>query len=163
MSSEPGHSQYGIRFWLTAAAGWAVIAYGIRGVFTHHLETRPTNLATFVVGGVLLHDLAWVPLLLVTGVTVARAVPGPVRAIVQAALIVSGTLVVFAYPLVRDYASILNNPSSLPHNYTANLAIILGTVWAIAGVATIVRLRQRPTEGGPGSNQSGAIRPRDPC
>ena len=53
MSSEPGHSQYGIRFWLTAAAGWAVIAYGIRGVFTHHLETRPTNLATFVVGGVL--------------------------------------------------------------------------------------------------------------
>jgi len=37
-------------FWLSAAIGWAVIAYGLRGLFHHHVDTRPGNLATFVVG-----------------------------------------------------------------------------------------------------------------
>lgn len=136
-------SPYGLRFWISAAAGWAIIGYGLRGLFHHHLDTRPTNLATFVVGGALLHDLVWVPLLLVVGVAIARAVPGPVRDIVQAALIVSGSLVLFAYPMVRDYASVLHNPSSLPHNYTANLAIVLAVVWITAGIAMALRVRRR--------------------
>jgi hypothetical protein len=143
--------EYGLRFWVTAAAGWAVIGYGIRGMFHHHLDTRPANLATFAVGGALIHDLLWAPLVLVLGVAVSRLVPGPVRAIVQTALIVSAALVAFAYPLVRDYAAVLNNPSSLPHNYTANLALTLGLVWAIAGGAIVVRLRARARSGKKGA------------
>ena len=60
----------------------------------------------------------------------------------QAALIVSGSLVLFSYPLVRGYAHALRNPSSLPYNYTANLATVIAAVWTIAAVAIVVRLRR---------------------
>lgn len=39
----------------------------------------------------------------------------------QAALVISGCVVLFSYPLVRDYARVLHNPSSLPHDYTTNV------------------------------------------
>jgi len=128
-------------FWGSAAAGWAVIAWGLRGVFMHSLDTRPANLARFVVGGALLHDLLVAPLVIVAGVAVARAVPGRARAAVQAALAVSAIVALFSYPLVRAYGLAAHNPTSLPHNYTANLLIVLGVVWAVAAAAVLLKLR----------------------
>ena len=126
-------------FWGSAATGWAFILWGVRGALHHHVDTRPANLATFVVGGALLHDLLFAPLILLVGVLVARAAPRRGRGAVQAALIISGCLALFSYPLVRNYASVLHNPSSLPHNYTANLAAVLGVVWALATAVLVVR------------------------
>jgi len=132
-----------IRFWVTAALGWGVIAYGLRGMLHHHIDTRPPNLARFVIGGALIHDLVFAPLVLVVGVLVARAVPGRVRAIVQGALIVSGCLALFSYPLVRGFGHAAHNPSSLPHNYTANLGVALGVVWGVATLLAVLALRRR--------------------
>src|SRR5207302_302150 len=92
----------------------------------HDRDTRPANLAQFFVGGALAHDLLFAPVVLVVGVLLARAAPRPARAWLQAGLLVSGCLVLFSYPLVRDYAKVLHNPSSLPHNYAANLAVTIG-------------------------------------
>lgn len=129
-------------FWASAAAGWAVIAWGLRGIFQHSLDTRPGNLARFVVGGVLLHDLLVAPLVILAGVLLARVVRGRARAAVQAALAVSGMVALFSYPLVRGYGLAANNPTSLPHNYTANLLVVLGVVWALAATAVILRVRR---------------------
>ena len=129
-------------FWISAAAGWAVIAWGLRGIFQHSIDTRPGNLARFVVGGALLHDLLVAPLVILAGVLLARVVRGRVRAILQAALAVSGMVALFSYPLVRGYGLAVNNPTSLPHNYTANLLVVLGVVWAFAAAAVIFRLRR---------------------
>ncbi len=130
-------------FWITAVAGWAIIGYGGRGLFQHHVDTRPANLARFVVSGLVLHDLIFAPLVLAAGVAVARTVPGRYRAQVQAAIFISGCLALFSYPLVRGYGHAAHNPSSLPHNYAANLALLLGLVWAAATVVVLVRLRRR--------------------
>ena len=130
-------------FWVTAIGGWAVIGYGIRGLLQHHVDTRPGNLAKFVVGGALAHDLFFAPAILVVGVLVARAVPGRVRAVVQGALIVSGCLALFSYPFVRDYAAVLHNPSSLPHNYSANLAAALGVVWGVVTITVVATIARR--------------------
>jgi hypothetical protein len=126
---------------VSAAAGWAVIAWGLRGIFQHSLDTRPANLARFVVGGALLHDLFVAPLVIVAGVLLARTVPRRARAVVQGALAVSGIVALFSYPLVRAYGLAANNPTSLPHNYTANLLVVLGLVWAVAAGVVIMRLR----------------------
>jgi hypothetical protein len=72
---------------------------------------------------------------------VARAVPGRARPVVQAALVVSAVVALFAYPLVRAYGLAVNNPTSLPHNYAANLLVVLGVVWAVAAVLVLRRLR----------------------
>jgi hypothetical protein len=141
VSVAPERRLGGPLFWVTAVAGWAVIAYGIRGLLHHHIDTRPTNLATFAVGGALLHDLLFAPVVLLFGVAIARAAPKRWRAELQAALVISGCLALFAYPLVRNYARVLHNPSSLPHNYTANLAIVIGVVWVVAALIVLVRGR----------------------
>ena len=143
-----GGDRPGARFWISAAAGWAVIAFGLRGILEHSLDTRPANLARFVVGGALLHDLVVAPLVILLGVLVARAVPRRARAVVQAALVVSGIVALFSYPLVRAYGLAANNPTSLPHNYAANLLVVLGVVWAAAAAILVLRLRvDRPSRG----------------
>jgi len=132
-------------FWLSAMVGWVVIAYGIRGLLHHHIDTRPANLARFFVGGALVHDLLFAPVVLAAGVLLARAAPRRARAWLQAGLLVSGCLVLFSYPLVRDYAKVIRNPSSLPHNYTANLAVTIGLVWGavILGAVWTAALHRR--------------------
>src|SRR5437868_2649427 len=132
-------------FWVSAVAGWSVIAYGVRGLLHHHVDTRPGNLATFVVGGALVHDLLFAPVILLVGVVVARRAPARMRAVIQATLVISACLALFSYPLLRDYARVLHNPSSLPHNYTANLAVTIGVVWAavIAGALVTAVLHRR--------------------
>lgn len=136
-------TRHGWLFWVSAAIGWAVVAYGVRGMFHHHVDTRPTNLARFFVGGALLHDIVVAPAVTLLGVAVARAVPASIRAVVQGALIVSGVLVLFSWPLVRGYAHILHNPSSLPRNYTESLLIVLAVVWAGAAALSVIGRRYR--------------------
>ena len=132
----------GRRFWISAAVGWAIIAWGVIGIFANSLDTRPANLARFVVGGALIHDLLVAPVAILAGVLLTRAVPGRARAPVQAALAISAVVALFAYPLVRGYGLAANNPTSLPHNYGLNLLIILGVVWAAAGAAAVLRLKR---------------------
>lgn len=139
MSAAPRPA--GPRFWITAAVGWAVIGWGVFGIFSNSLDTRPGNLAKFVVGGALLHDLLIAPVLILAGVLVARAVPARARGPVQAALVVSGIVALFAWPLVRGYGLAANNPTSLPHNYGLNLLVVLGVVWAVAAAAILLKFR----------------------
>lgn len=129
-------------FWISAVAGWAVIAVALRGIADNALDTRPADLARFVFGGLLLHDLVVAPLVLLAGLGVARLVPAKVRPVVQAGLIASAVIALYTYPLVRGYGRAINNPTSLPHDYSANLALVLAAVWAVAAVAVVLRLRR---------------------
>jgi hypothetical protein len=131
----------GPRFWITAAVGWAVIGWGLVGIISNSLDTRPAQLARFVVGGALLHDLLVAPLAVLAGVLVARAVPGRARGPVQAALVVSAIVALFSWPLVRAYGLAANNPTSLPHNYGRNLLVVLGAVWVVTAVVIALKYR----------------------
>ena len=132
-------SSRGPLFWVSAAAGWEVIAWGVRGALHYHIDTRPAELGRFFVGGVVVHDLVFVPLVLAGGVVLGRTVRGRWRAPVQAALIISGCAALFAWPEVRDYARVLHNPSSLPHNYTANLLVVVVAVWIGTAAVALAR------------------------
>lgn len=132
------------RFWISAAVGWGAIGWGVAGIFSNSLDTRPANLARFVVGGALLHDLLVAPVAILAGVVVARAVPGRARGPVQAALVVSAIVALFAYPLVRGYGLAANNPTSLPHNYGANLLAVLAAVWTVTALIIALRRRRGP-------------------
>jgi hypothetical protein len=140
---QPSDHRAGPLFWLSAVAGWVVIGIGLRGIFQHRLDTRPANLAKFVVGGALLHDLLVAPMVLLAAVALARAVPARARGTVQAALAVSGIVTLFAYPMVRAYGRAAHNPTSLPHNYSLNLVIVLGLIWTVTAAVVAVRLRKR--------------------
>lgn len=142
MPDPPATHKAGPRFWLSAAAGWALVGVGLRGVLQHTVDTRPVDLARFVVGGALVHDLIVAPLVLFLGLVVTRAVRPRARPIVQAALVITAALALFAYPLVRMYGRATHNPTSLPHDYAQNLLLVLGLVWAATAVAVLVRLKR---------------------
>ncbi|MEW6471309.1 MAG: hypothetical protein AB1679_03475 [Actinomycetota bacterium] len=126
----------GAAFWVAAGAGWALIAWGVRGVFLHRLDTRPGQLLRFFVAGLAAHDLILAPAVLVVGVVIARRVPARWRSPLQAALLMSATAALYAYPLIRGYGHALNNPTSLPRNYAAGLAVVVTAV--AVGVALAV-------------------------
>lgn len=154
-------------FWLSAAAGWVLILWGVRGALHHHVDTRPGQLVRFLLGGALAHDLVLAPAVLLTGVMIARGVRGRWRAPLQSALFMSATLVLFTYPQLRGYGRALRNPTSLPHNCAANLtAVVAGVVVGTAVVALVSASRlgggASPTPGHrPGSSSSGpGLRPR---
>jgi len=142
-------------FWLSAAVGWAVIAYGVWGLFHHHLDTRPANYARFFIGGALIHDLLVAPVVLLAGIGVSRLVPGRAKAPVQAGLIVSGCVLLYAYPLIRGFGHAAHNPSSLPHNYTLNVAVVLLAVWLVAAVVVLARFRSAAPKRSPSPNRGG--------
>jgi hypothetical protein len=130
-------------FWVSAAAGWALIFWGVRGALHHHIDTRPSELARFFIGSALIHDLIFAPVVLGLGVLVARLVRGRWRAPVQTALLISGSAALFAWPEVRDYARVIHNPTSLPHNYTANLLVVFAVVWVVTAIVAVLAWRRR--------------------
>ena len=140
MSAVP---RRGPLFWGSAAAGWALIGWGLRGALHHRIDTRPGQLARFLLGGALAHDLLLAPLVLLAGVALSRAVRGRWRAPVQAALFISGTLALFTYPELRGYGHGLRNPTSLPHDYAANLAVVVGAVVVVSAAAALVNASRR--------------------
>ena len=152
--TPPEVGRRGPLFWITALVGGVGIAWGLRGVFVHRIDTRPANWAKFALGGVIVHDVIFAPIVLGGGYLLTRLIPGRARAYVQAAAIIIGCLALFAWPEVRDYARVNNNPTSLPYNYTANLgAVVLAVVVAVlvaAGGRRLLR-RGRTTRPGPGT------------
>ena len=143
----PRHDRRGPLFWTSAVAGWALIGWGVRGIVHFHVDTRPAELARFFLGGLLAHDAVFAPLVLVLGVVIARlGRRSRGLAYAQATILICGSLALFAYPEVRDYAHVLHNPTSLPHNYTVNLVIVIGAV-AVA-LAVLAVLHARPGRSG---------------
>ena len=137
----------GALFWGSAAAGWAVILWGVRGALHHRVDTRPAQLVRFLLGGALAHDLVLAPAVLLSGVLLARAVGGRWRAPIQGALFISGTLVLFTYPELRGYGRTLRNPTSLPHNYATNLIAVVAAVAIGAAVVALISASRRPGAG----------------
>ena len=133
----------GVLFWASTAAGWSLILWGVRGALHHRIDTRPGQLARFLVGGALAHDLVLAPLVLLAGTALARTVKGRWRAPVQTALFISGTLLLFTYPALRGYARVLHNPTSLPYDYATNLALVVGAVLAGTAAVAIVSASRR--------------------
>ena len=132
-SDETLPPRRGRLFWITAALGWAVIGWGLRGALIHHIDTRPDELARYFIGSALVHDLLFAPVYVSPAVYArpfVERLPGLVNS--------RGTLVLFAYPEVRGFAHALHNPTSLPHNYAANLALVLALVVAGIAVGTAV-------------------------
>jgi len=138
-----GETPTGRLCWPAAGLGWVVITVGAWGLVSDPAKTRPGESARFVLGAALVHDLLLAPVVVFLGWCVAKVVPARARGPVQAALIVSALVALFAVPFVRGYGRVSTNPSILPRDYGAGLAVILAAVWFIAAVAVALRWRRR--------------------
>lgn len=119
--------------------GVAAVAYGAYWLVTA-LSTRSLiGLAIFVAVGIVLHDGVIAPLAALTGVTVRRLVPQRARRPVLIGLIVTGSLLAVAWPMVLRLGADPVNPSFLPRDYTAGLFAAISVVWVGVAVALLAR------------------------
>jgi hypothetical protein len=121
--------------------GAALATVGVVSLLRESADTHPGAVVRWVIGLAILHDLLLAPVVLVIGAGLRRWAP---KAWVAAALLVSGVVTLVAWPFVRGYGRLANNPSILPRNYGRGLAIVLALTWFVAGAgALVVRLTAR--------------------
>ena len=133
-------------FWIGAALGTAITAFGVYGLL-HNLEgvALTSWLKTFA-GALVLHDAIFAPLVLAASVLLVRVVPARARAPVQVACIVSGALIAVSIPVVRGTGRLANNLSLLPsHAYGTRLLVALGAIWLIAAAVAVLRVHRPAT------------------
>lgn len=121
-------------FWPLTIAGMALSAYGLVGLLADVRVGDSMNWLVYFTGGLLVHDLVWAPLVALGSVALVRVVPARIRPVLQGTLIVTATVLLVAYPVVRGAGRLPNNPSLLPLDYPRNLVIVLAVVWAVAGL-----------------------------
>ncbi|MGH9000837.1 MAG: hypothetical protein ACRDY7_15765, partial [Acidimicrobiia bacterium] len=134
---EHGAERRSLWFWVGLAVGWAAIAYGLGALFTNTGDTNPQRWWRWFVAGAVTHDALVAPLVCGGGWALTRLVPRFARGAVAGGLIVSGAVIVFAWPFLRGYGELAGNPSALPRNYAGGVAGTLALVWvacaALAG------------------------------
>ena len=82
------HEPQGARFWIAAAIGLGVVAFGLRGLLTSNVVGSIGSWATFLFGGLILHDGFVAPLAIGVSVATVFLVGSRVRPFVQGTLYV---------------------------------------------------------------------------
>jgi hypothetical protein len=127
------------------ALGVPVMAYAVRGTLVDQHLTHPFELARWIVGLAVVHDLVLVPVVLAVGAGLHRVVPARAWPPVRTALLATAVLSAVAWPFVRGYGRNPGVPSLLPRNYGAGLAAALATTWLLAALWTLLRSPHDPT------------------
>jgi hypothetical protein len=130
-----GHSRYGRVFWVLGGMGWALMAFGAWGILMRARATKPPELAAWVIGAAVVHDLIVAPVVFSVGRTVASMERGGARPAVQVGLVMTGVLVLYSIPVLGEFGRLADNPSLLPRQYGPGLLAALYSVWVLTWVA----------------------------
>lgn len=117
--------------------GLCAMGYAVAGAARAPAIVPGKHLA-FLLAVLVVHDVVWMPSVLAAGALVRATVPARARAHVQAALIVSASVAAVAWPLVPGRGRAADNPSVLPRDYPAGLAITIAATWLAAAILVAV-------------------------
>ncbi len=138
--------EFGKLFWAGAVIGWAVIVFGLVGLFSDSDTTKPLSFGLWFGGAAIVHDMIWLPIALAAGLVIGRYVPAVVRAPLAWCLGTSAALIAVAFPFVLGRGRNATVPSLLPRNYAHGLLVYLAVVVAVAvGWAAVSILAARRT------------------
>lgn len=142
-----GHDHTGPGRWIGLAVGAPIIAWGIRGILMESARTHPGEIARWIVGSALVHDAVLLPVVVSVAVVARRFVPDQAWPAVRWALATSGVVALVSWPFVRGYGRRAGNPSLLPRDYGAGVAIAIAGVWLLT--AALCWRAQRRNQGSP--------------
>ncbi|MDH6117780.1 hypothetical protein [Kitasatospora sp. GAS204B] len=125
---------------LLIVAGLALTGFGLYGVLTDHyidFADHPFDVLRWAVGGLLLHDGLWLPLVCLAGLAVARSTP------VRTGLIVAAAVTAVALPAVLRAGQHNGNPTVLPLPYLRNWLLVLAAIAVLTTIWTVLARRRR--------------------
>lgn len=129
---------------MRAALGGAGVLLGLYGGWL--LVTREdmlTDVAVWLVAGVVLHDAVLAGITLALGALAVRVVPAPTRAPVVVGLVVLGTTTLFAVPVLGRFGARADNPTLLDRDYTSGWLVLAALTVVAVVAAALVRSRRR--------------------
>ncbi|MEV6644592.1 hypothetical protein [Amycolatopsis sp. NPDC051371] len=126
---------------LLALPGLAALAWGVVLFVEYAFPLRPDvfGTAVWIVGGPLLNDGVVAPLTAVLGIVLARVLPRPWRVPVVTGTVITGVLLILAFPLLwRPYGT-PPMPGLHDGNPALGLALTLAAVWLVALLTPLAR------------------------
>ena len=125
---------------LLASAAVLAGAYAL-WLLVHSAMDQWLALLTWLLGGVVLHDLVLVPVVLAVGIA-ARRLPAYVRAPAAVALVVWGSVTLFAVPVLGRFGALDDNPTLLDRPYLVTWLVGCAVTVLLVGVAGALRSRR---------------------
>ena len=132
--TTPALPHRGRMFWASMMVGWAIVLFGIRGLFMDRAATAPAGFAKWFIGLAIVHDAFVAPVVFTVAWLAGRILPRRAVVPVRLGLATSGLLILYAWPLARGYGRRESNPSALPLDYGRNLIVSLITIWILVGL-----------------------------
>ncbi|WP_249026690.1 hypothetical protein, partial [Amycolatopsis pretoriensis] len=126
---------------LLALPGLAALAWGVVLFVEYAFPLRPDVFGTvgWIVGGPVINDGVIAPLTAVLGILLARVVPRPWRVPVVAGTVITGVLLIVAFPLLwRPYGT-PPMPGLHDGNPALGLTLTLAAVWLLVALAPLAR------------------------
>ncbi|WP_063770053.1 hypothetical protein [Streptacidiphilus melanogenes] len=120
-----------------ALVGVGVIGYGIYGLLHDPYIRDPADVLVWGLGGLVLHDGVWLPLVLLAGMVLSRTTLLR-RPLLRGGLVVAAALTAVGLPAVLRAGVDRGNATLLPLPYLHNWLLLLGVVAAVVAVLTAV-------------------------
>lgn len=131
---------------LLVLPGLAALAWGVVLFAEYALPLRPDVFGTvgWIVGGPLVNDGVVAPLTAILGIVLARVLPRPWRVPVVTGTVITGVLLIVAFPLLwRPYGT-PPMPGLHDGNPALGLALTLAAVWLLVLLPPLARRIVRP-------------------
>jgi hypothetical protein len=146
---RPEDGYHGWGYWAALVVGALFLAYGMRDFLDAYPDgARRLDLARWLVGSALVHDVLLVPAVLIVGLIIARVVPPVARAPVQFGAIASGVIVLVAWHPLHGSARSRGNPTVQPLDYRTATLSAMAVVWVIVLIWGMARARRGRSPGG---------------
>jgi hypothetical protein len=133
-------------FWIGLALGTPVMVYGAYELIRQTGWPRALNVAAWIGGGLLLHDLLLVPIVLTLVWMIGRVAPAIARTPLRVGVLGTALIVAVAWPALRGYGDRHDNATVHPLDYGSAVLTALALLWgAVVLWSVIGRLRRRPS------------------
>jgi hypothetical protein len=125
---EPGRVSPGRA--VLGAAGVLLTAYGVWLLLSRQDLERNLDVALWLAGGVLVHDVLLGSVVIVVSLLATRLLPAVARPAAGAGLVVLGSLTLLAVPFLGGFGreNAPDNPTLLDRDYTAGYLVLVATV-----------------------------------
>jgi hypothetical protein len=149
VSDVEEHERPGPGFWIGLALGTPIMFYGAYELVHQAGWPRAFEVAKWLGGGVLLHDLVLVPIVLAVVWAIGPVSPPLVRNPVRAGVLGSALIVAIGWPALRQYGNRPDNATIHPLDYGTSVVTALAVLWCAVAlwilVAFLRRTRARST------------------
>ncbi len=121
-------------FWIGIAVGAPVMVYGAAELIGQAGWPRARDVAVWLGGGLLVHDVLLAPLVIAAVWAVGTVFPADLRAPIRAGILGSALVIAIGWPALRGSGNRPDNRTVHPLDYSTAVLTALALVWLLVAL-----------------------------